>query len=398
MTGLFSDSEVFSARPAGDLPMCGSCGLYKHCESPKMKPTGKGRKKILVVGEGPGENEDQQGIQLIGKSGQLLREVLGRIDVDLDLDCLKTNAVICKPEGTPTGKQVEACRPNLMKTIREFDPRVIILLGGTAVDSLIGTMWRADESPGPITRWVGTQIPSRRLNAWIFPTYHPAFLLRQNDSVLELIFQKHLQAAFRKKVKPWNKGNPELSSQVEILWDPAVAAGVLRGFVLYGKTVTIDIETDRLKPDHNDARIVCAAVCCDGTRTIAFPWQGDAVKSVGELLRSDIKKWGWSIKFEDRWFRSLGIKTKGWEWDGMVATHVLDNRQGITSLKFQAFVRLGQEPYDASVHQYLTADGGGNSPNRIREANQEDLLRYCGMDALCEYLLCKTQRAWMGAE
>ena len=57
--GFFSDYKVRSRRRTGHLPQCGRCGLYKHCKSPKMPATGKGRKSILVVAEAPGKNEDR---------------------------------------------------------------------------------------------------------------------------------------------------------------------------------------------------------------------------------------------------------------------------------------------------------------------------------------------------
>ena len=82
--GFFSTSKIQSRQKTGFLPRCGSCGLYKHCKSPKMPPTGKGRKKILVVAEAPGQNEDRDNIQLHkrGKSGKYTRRVLKSFNVD----------------------------------------------------------------------------------------------------------------------------------------------------------------------------------------------------------------------------------------------------------------------------------------------------------------------------
>ena len=92
--GFFTLSE--SKQPtASKLAQCGLCGLYKHCLSPKMPPSGDGRKKILVVAEAPGENEDKQNTQLIGRAGQRLKFHLKQLGVDLHRDCWKTNAVIC---------------------------------------------------------------------------------------------------------------------------------------------------------------------------------------------------------------------------------------------------------------------------------------------------------------
>jgi hypothetical protein len=72
----------------------------------------------------------------------------------------------------------------------------------------------------------------------------------------------------------------------------------------------------------------------------------------------------------------------------MQAAHVLDNRHGITSVKFQAFVRLGVSLWDKDVSPFLEVDGG-NQPNRIREVDLRQLLVYNGMDALLEYKLAE---------
>ena len=86
MRGFFSASKIQSRQKTGYLPHCGLCGLYRHCKSPKMPPTGKGRKKILVVAEAPGENADRLNTQLIGRAGKLLRRFLKSMNIDLDID------------------------------------------------------------------------------------------------------------------------------------------------------------------------------------------------------------------------------------------------------------------------------------------------------------------------
>ncbi len=154
-----------------------------------MKPTGKGQKKILFIAEAPGKREDEKGIQLIGESGQRLRRTLKKIGLNLDKDCWKTNAIICRPgkNETPDQKKIECCRPNLMKAIKQYDPNVIVLLGGVALASLLGSIWK--ERPGGITKWAGWCIPNHRPNCWIIPTFHPSYLNRKNIPVLNRMFE-----------------------------------------------------------------------------------------------------------------------------------------------------------------------------------------------------------------
>jgi len=176
MKGFFSKTDFSHVKaPASLIPRCGACQLYLHCDSPKMPVSGKGKRKILICGEGPGANEDEQGIQFIGESGQLLERTLAKFDVDMRRDCWITNSIICRSHTkddknrTPTPKEIDYCRPNLIKTITELKPDVIIPLGGSAVKSLLGWLWKEDV--GPISRWDGWAIPSQKINAWVC---HPA--------------------------------------------------------------------------------------------------------------------------------------------------------------------------------------------------------------------------------
>lgn len=395
--GFFSSEIISSKHPISSIPRCGVCKLCRDCTSPKMKPTGKGKKKILVVAEAPGEQEDSEGIQLVGKSGKKFREILSKLGVDLDRDCWKTNSIICHPEGnkTPTDEQIDSCRPNLLRTIKELNPHTIILLGGIAVKSLIGYLWRGDEDTGGITRWVGWTIPSQELNAWVVPNFHPAFLLRTNDPVLELWFTRYLRRAISLGKPPWpdRSAVPDYGKQIKKFYDSDEAARWLRCVFQAGGMVAFDYETDRLKPDHKESKIISCAVCWEGKETGAFLWRGAAVQAMSEILLSEkIRKIAANMKFEERWTRAvLGHHVWGWEWDTMLAAHGLDHRSGITGVKFQSFVQLGQSAYDAKIHPYLESKNS-NTPNRIHQVHVEDLLQYNGMDAILEWHLFCRQR------
>src|SRR5688572_19001707 len=99
-TAFFQARQPIVTKPTfSRLPKCGRCGLFKHCKSPKMLPAGEGRRKILVIGESPGNEEDDRGEPFVGKSGRHLRDVLEQVGIDLRKDCLLTNSLICHPEG-----------------------------------------------------------------------------------------------------------------------------------------------------------------------------------------------------------------------------------------------------------------------------------------------------------
>ena len=114
--------------------------------------------------------------------------------------------------------------------------------------------------------------------------------------------------------------------------------------------------------------------------------------AMGKLLRSDRPKIAANIKFEERWTRRVfGHSVRNWAWDTMQVAHILDNRRGITGLKFQSFCLLGMEPYNNGVKSYIEGEGG-NGPNRLRETDMADLLLYNGLDSLLEWKLAKMQR------
>ena len=146
-----------------------------------------------------------------------------------------------------------------------------------------------------------------------------------------------------------------------------------------------------MKPEYKGAEIVSCSVS-DGERTIAYPWVGDAITATSKLLKSSIGKIAANIKFEERWTRCiLGHRVRNWDWDTMLAANVLNNARGVAGLKFQAFVNLGQAPYDKHIEPYLKT-GKGQQINRIKEIPLKDLLVYNGMDSLLEFKLTALQK------
>jgi len=391
--GFFNLSDLSSARTIPTIPRCGLCKLYSSCQFPKMSPTGKGKRGVLICGESPGNTEDKRGVQFIGESGQILRKLLRSINVDLDRDCWKTNALCCHPAGNKLPKNaqtlIDACRPNLMNTIKKYQPHTIILVGATACKSLIPVIWK--DKVEEFSKWTGQNIPSQFLNAWVCPVYHPAYLLRQKNTLLETITRKSLKKAFSHKARPWQEV-PDYKSEVEVIHRPYMAAKAIRDMIQIGQECSLDIETNTLKPEEVGAEIICCSICQSGRRTIAYPWIGETIDATIDLLKSEIPKVGANIKFEDRWFRRLyGFGVKNWMWDAVICAHYLDNRSGITSVKFQSFVQLGLKSYNEQVEPYLKP-AKNKRLNRIKELPINDILIYNGIDSLVEWKIYEIQK------
>ena len=398
MKGFFHLSQVQKERPdAGLIPKCGSCGLYKKCQTPKMVPYGKGRSGVLVIGEAPGEQEDEEGRPFIGKAGQFLRQCLNGVGVNLDLDAVTTNALICRPPGNKIQdpQAIAYCHPNLSRTIRETQPQVILTLGRSALVSALSPFWKGEV--GPLEKWVGWRIPLGEY--WLCPTWHPSFLLRMKSELMDRQFSDHLEEAFQIEEPP--PAREDLPKQVQILYDEGEICSRIKRMEEKGGWVAIDYETNCLKPEYEKARIHSCALS-NGEETIAYPWSGKAIQATAQfLVNPHLQKIASNLKFEERWSRLHVIHggggVKNWGWDTMIATHCLDNRPGICSLKFQAFVHLGLESYNVNIDPYLSEDRGSHY-NRIQDIALEDLLLYNGMDAILEHRLAMHQRKEMGYE
>ncbi len=390
---FFPTSSLVSKAPVGLIPRCGTCGLRKKCHSPGMKTTGKGHIKVLFIGEAPGEEEDRTGEQLVGKAGQVLRKILRMQGVNLD-DCWKENAVACRPPKNEIEDiYIESCRPRLFEVIRRLNPEVIVLLGISAVKSVIGTEWTADI--GPLTRWVGWTIPSQGLKAWVCPTYHPSYVGRLNeDPALVKVVSDHLKKAMSLEGEPLcSEPLSAWRSKVNVVLLGSDARMRMLEIVRHRGPLVVDYETTGLKPDLEGHRIVSVSFCVDPQESFACMLDESLMPVLSKVLRSPTSgKVASNLKFEERWTRArLGHSVENWYWDTMLNAHILDNRRGVTGLKFQTYVLLGVPDYDRTVAPYLEARYS-NGFNRIHLLNPQDLLLYGGLDAIFEYQVMLRQQ------
>jgi len=354
-----------------------------------MPVHGNGKLKVMVVGEAPGETEDEANRPFIGNAGVFLRETLEEFDIDLDRDAWTTNALICRPpnNATPDAKQISYCRPNLLNAIQLYEPRVIVTLGRVALSSVLADSW---DDVGQMQRWTGWRIPLPK--HWVCPTYHPSFLLRMKNGLMDRLFAQDLKRAFRIDRDP--PPARDFASKIEVLYDDDEIYEAIRDIDRCGGWAAIDYEGNCLKPEYPKALIRSCAIS-NGERTISYPWIGRAIEATGKFLRSQrTRKIASNLKFEERWTRKFfGHGVTNWGWDTMLAAHCLDNREGITSLKFQALVKLGVASYNDNIEPYLVSKD--LHYNRIEEIEVGTLLFYGGMDAFLEHRLAMRQRKEM---
>jgi uracil-DNA glycosylase family 4 len=150
-----------------------------HCEKCELAKTrtqviiGEGNLNagVFIIGEAPGRDEDIQGRPFVGKSGQLLDKILDACGFSRDEHVFISNIVKCRPPDnrTPTPLEASICMPWLIKQIELVNPKIIILLGATALKYMAGPEYKITRERG---NWLNLQ------NRPTMPVYHPAALLR----------------------------------------------------------------------------------------------------------------------------------------------------------------------------------------------------------------------------
>ena len=133
--------------------------------------------KIMIIGEGPGANEDKEGFPFVGRAGQLLDKMLHAINLSRK-NVYITNVVNYRPPENrkPTEKEVDRYLPYLKKHIEIIGPKIILLLGSTAMNAILHN---ADVISKMSGKWYEIEINNLKVNSIV--SFHPAYLLRQPD-------------------------------------------------------------------------------------------------------------------------------------------------------------------------------------------------------------------------
>ncbi|MDH3535510.1 MAG: uracil-DNA glycosylase [Gammaproteobacteria bacterium] len=160
---------------------CSACELSQNCTQ-KVPGVGSHDARLLIVGEGPGHDEDIRGEPFVGRSGQLLDRMLAAIGIARDQVYI-TNIVKCRPPNNrdPKPAEAQACRSYLDAQIRQLAPRVILSVGRVSAHNLLGSNQPVGKLIQQMHQLPGTDIPVK-------VTYHPAYLLR-NPSAKAIAWQ-----------------------------------------------------------------------------------------------------------------------------------------------------------------------------------------------------------------
>ncbi|MFB3884293.1 MAG: uracil-DNA glycosylase [Thermodesulfobacteriota bacterium] len=155
-----------------ELGDCRRCKLHK---TRRTLVFGEGNKKatLMVIGEGPGYEEDVQGRPFVGRAGQLLTKILQSIHLERE-EVYIANIIKCRPpqNRNPEPDEIQTCSPFLLRQIQAIQPKIICALGTFAAQTLLKTDAKITSLRGKFFDFSGIKV---------VPTYHPAYLLRNPD-------------------------------------------------------------------------------------------------------------------------------------------------------------------------------------------------------------------------
>ena len=155
-----------------DIQGCSRCPLGAGAHH-RVPGQGNPQAELMLIGEGPGRDEDESGLAFVGRAGQLLTRMLAAIGMTRE-EVFICNIVKCRPPDnrTPLPEEAAACLPYLRCQFALVRPRVILLLGATACRYTLGETFRVSRERGRFVVKNGV---------WFMPTYHPAALLRDES-------------------------------------------------------------------------------------------------------------------------------------------------------------------------------------------------------------------------
>ena len=156
--------------------------LIKNCELKKNATnlvfgTNNINAKIMIIGEAPGAQEDAEGVPFVGRAGKLLDKMLESINLNRSKVYI-SNVINYRPPSNrrPTEEEILKYLPYLKTHIEIISPKILILLGSTALNALIGNNEVISKARG---KWIQKEIGS--IKPWIIASFHPAFLMRQPE-------------------------------------------------------------------------------------------------------------------------------------------------------------------------------------------------------------------------
>lgn len=364
---------------------CLKCGLYAGCHSGKMPGEGSDHPIILFVGEAPGETEDNSNRVFVGSTGKLLKSVAEQVGIDLS-QCRFTNTVRCRPPNnrTPKANEIKYCSKFLQDEIAQVKPKVIVLLGGVPLKSVLNETG--------ITAWNGTVI--KRDGISYVPAFHPSYIMRQGiqgeslDNWLRALMNAKTASEDGITDLDYNITVPETIEELDYHLDRLIAEHIRTGV-----NIAYDVETRWLYPEKPDNTILMFSLAVNNDALVVplyhnESWFRDRAVEVLARLKFVLTAYpitGHNVRFDQRATRVLlGIDFKP-AGDTLNISRLLNAHDTYHGLKRLAALHLNLYDYDKEVEDYQKAhpEADPSKPNGdFGKVPLSILLPYSGLDSI----------------
>lgn len=391
---------------AGYNPECVLCPkLFSNSLNVCMEGDGPLDADLMIVGEAPGETEDEMNRPFVGRAGTFLRyDIL--LPAKVPESAIRfTNTVRCHPakNRTPTILEIRKCRGYLEAEIRRVRPKVIVGMGNVPLATLLHFFYRGESEEGSskkvepkvsgITKWQGKQVWLSEFQCWFIPTFHPSFCML--NEISHSTYSTDLVIADIQKAWKLAQGSrPSFNAPESVdAKDKVRAAAVLDRMERSG-SFAFDIETGG-SGRSCDKRVIGCSFSCESGRGYYIPWD----TLVGsKTLFDQFRKLITSSKYlkimhngayEVRVLSTAhGIPINGVKYfDTMVASHLIDENFS-KRLKDLAWVYTAFGGYDVDLERY-------KYENKIKEDYSQiphDMLApYAALDAVATWVIYRKQ-------
>lgn len=307
---------------------CTNCSLHNSPSRGSYIVHGVGNLNadILLVGEGPGVVEAREGTPFVGDAGRVLNTCLSQVGLHRK-DVFITNAVRCRPPNnmTPTPSQAKKCRPFLEEELKKIKPKVIVLLGASAMKSVLGS----DTSLARY-RSIPVSFSLEEYKTIALATYHPAYILRNPKA--QDILVSDLQRARTLVTEGLT------TSKREVSYHTITTVEKLEKLVkILNQSKYYSLDTETTGFNFLQDKIIAISVSFKSTYAACIPyyldktscyWSEKDKKRVDELIRTMLENSSTKIlqngKFDIKFFRGAGFEVKNFKFDTMLAHHLLD--------------------------------------------------------------------------
>jgi len=343
---------------------CRECPLYEHVHHVCLMGKGNPNAELMLVGEAPGETEDQLGEPFVGRAGTVLNELLEEFKIKRE-DIYITNAVKCRPPNnrTPHVGEMRACRHYLLDEIKTIQPKVILALGGLAMKSLLNeTKFAIAANRGMINHALDSDINEIP----VFVTYHPAAILRD---------ERYLE--------PCVADFERVKGYLEHGAKPKAETKYYKGTASPRHHIVFDLETSGLNMFDPTRRILCVGTSVHATTGYCTN-NLEAIRGI--LEDASCTKIAHNLKFDYKFLRTRGYKINGPVYCTMVGQHLLDENCVSFGLKELAAVHTDMAGYAHRMEKTLRLVN-----NDVTKVPEKILHSYCAMDVDASHRLYDMQ-------